>query len=435
MNHEQAASHRTRTTPRAAALVILAAALAACGSTPTPQVTPPTENHATTPVNTTPAPTPAPATGVTYAAPLTITKGGTYTGNWESTNPSIPAVTIKTSEPVTITGSNIRFTGIGVQGFKSRVTVTNTRFTGVNPNVHGKSVWRAINLEDVVNATITNNALENTGGIYFRNFIGNTAEGDTIKVLRNTSKNLNGRHSDGKGGYLNSSNIVQFVQFNSVRRIASAEIAWNEVINEPDQSVVEDNINMYVSSGTQDSPIRIHHNYIQGAYPVNPATNAQYAGGGILLGDGVSSHPDDAGRTHVYENRIVSTTNYGLSVVGGVDNHVYNNRVIASGRLPDGRALPAANVGVVLWDYAKVASRTPIIFGRNSLRDNQIGWTRVNANGSTWNNTSFTPDCTTNGNTCANNTNLGPITTSIEQAEYTKWQDDLTADGVQIGPR
>ena len=36
------------------------------------------------------------------AAPLVITKGGTYTGTWESTNRSTPAVTVNTSEPVTI---------------------------------------------------------------------------------------------------------------------------------------------------------------------------------------------------------------------------------------------------------------------------------------------------------------------------------------------
>ena len=68
------------------------------------------------------------------------------------------------------------------------------------------------------------------------------------------------------------------------------------MINEPGKSRVEDNINIYLSSGTAAIPILIHDNYIQGAYTINPAQGSysnktysydwSYAGGGILLGDG-----------------------------------------------------------------------------------------------------------------------------------------------------
>ncbi|WP_189011719.1 NPCBM/NEW2 domain-containing protein, partial [Deinococcus malanensis] len=63
-----------------------------------------------------PAPTPtlapAPSTGTTtYSGPLVISKGGTYSGNWESPDTG-PAVSIQTTEPVIIENANIRGKGV-----------------------------------------------------------------------------------------------------------------------------------------------------------------------------------------------------------------------------------------------------------------------------------------------------------------------------------
>src|SRR5688572_12649468 len=46
-----------------------------------------------------------------YDKPLVITKGGIYSGNWESLDSEVPAVEVRTSEPVIITNSNIRSAG------------------------------------------------------------------------------------------------------------------------------------------------------------------------------------------------------------------------------------------------------------------------------------------------------------------------------------
>src|SRR6185369_15037341 len=51
---------------------------------------------------------------VSYQGPITISAGGTYTGNWESTNYNTPAVNITTNQPVTINNSCIRSKGHGV---------------------------------------------------------------------------------------------------------------------------------------------------------------------------------------------------------------------------------------------------------------------------------------------------------------------------------
>jgi hypothetical protein len=49
-----------------------------------------------------PAPLAAKARRIIYAGPIVITKGGTYSGNWQSLDWRTPAVRIRTSQPVII---------------------------------------------------------------------------------------------------------------------------------------------------------------------------------------------------------------------------------------------------------------------------------------------------------------------------------------------
>ena len=72
---------------------------------------------------------------------LVITKGGTYTGTWESDDPNTPAVTIKTSDPVIIQNSTITSMGDEIDSAVSHVnlTVNNVKGYGLNPNVAGKA--------------------------------------------------------------------------------------------------------------------------------------------------------------------------------------------------------------------------------------------------------------------------------------------------------
>lgn len=71
---------------------------------------------------------------IDYEGPITITSGGSYSGNWQSFDPDVPAVTIVTDEPVTIENSNIRSRNacIDVLG-GGDITVRNTTGFGLNP--------------------------------------------------------------------------------------------------------------------------------------------------------------------------------------------------------------------------------------------------------------------------------------------------------------
>ncbi|UQN09664.1 NPCBM/NEW2 domain-containing protein [Deinococcus sp. QL22] len=381
-----------------------------------------------------PAPVPPAApTEITYSGPIVITKGGTYSGNWENTLHK-PAVLIQTSEPVIIENSNIRSRGNLISGFANRLTVRNTRGYALNPNVAGKAAGRAVNAEEFLNLRVENSYFEGSTGIYARAFRGNAAAGDTIKILRNRFKNTDGRLSDGAGGYNGSHWVVQAILFNDVKRLPNVEIAWNEIINEPGKSRTEENINFYVSSGTPSSPFLIHNNYIQGAYGMSPSTDTTYAGGGILLGDGKVLNPLDSGYARVHDNQIVGTTNHGIAIAGGVDNQMYNNRVLSSGRMPNGQRLPAANVGLYVWDPTGAGKLSPATFANNRMDNNVVGWTRVAADGNTSNNPTWFPNCGLNTTTCVGNQNIGTVTLEMEKQEFTRWQDKLSARGVKVGP-
>ena len=72
---------------------------------------------------------------IKYAAPIVITRGGVYRGNWQSLDPRTPAVTIQTSQPVTNEYSNIQSRGTLIHSAfqRARVTVRRTRGVALNP--------------------------------------------------------------------------------------------------------------------------------------------------------------------------------------------------------------------------------------------------------------------------------------------------------------
>ncbi|UQN09763.1 hypothetical protein [Deinococcus sp. QL22] len=113
----------------------------------------------------------------------------------------MPAIKITTSAPVIIGNSVIRGRGSLIQGLRSRLTVRNTRGVGIYPNVAGLSPGRFASLEKVYDVRMENNLLEGTGGICIRQYRGDAARGETITVRRNVVKNIDGRQSDGNGGY------------------------------------------------------------------------------------------------------------------------------------------------------------------------------------------------------------------------------------------
>lgn len=377
---------------------------------------------------------PAPAT---YSGRIVITKGGTYSGNWESNDSRYPAVEIRTSEPVVIQNSNIRSKGhlIYSNGYNADITVKNTRGYGENPDVNMQVPGRFLYTQSFSRVVIQNDYMEGTRGIDIH---GPKRGAGTIIVTNNQVKNIDGRLSAGNGkwqsgdveDYSNSSSIDvgdlygQFIQLNQIFG-AHTEIAWNEIINQPYVSRSEDVISVYKSFGSQADPIGIHDNYIQGSYPHDP-TKDQFSGGGIMAADDVGSS-----NVLVAGNTVVSTSNYGISASAGVNIKIDNNRIISSGILSDGKRMKydpnAGNVGLSIFKGYGVS-----LVNVDATR-NTIGWAKPNGERNDW----WVPEADNfSGNKHFSGGSIGqndPVTPDTEAAEYSLWQKKLATNGVTVG--
>lgn len=187
---------------------------------------------------------PTPAT----AAPgqtLTITSGGTYGGTWDS-------IVVNTTQPVTIARASLRGPGDLITSSVGSVVVTVRNCTGIGtPPADGVAQGRFVFFFGAKNVTVENNYTENTAGIKVWD------DGRTTQFVRirfNQGRNINNRLGSGAGGYRNKGVLGNWIHFNKLKGV-DAEIAWNEEVNAPYDSYVEDSISTYCSSGTPAKPI------------------------------------------------------------------------------------------------------------------------------------------------------------------------------------
>ena len=354
---------------------------------------------------------------------LIIRHGGTYTGTYRSVNSAVPCVLIATTEPVVLrdcvlygAGDLIRATQGGAQ-----LTVLNCRGYGLPQSQDQTRHGHFLEVNSARSVRIEHNYFERTIGISIYQWSGNGTPAQTLTVRYNSARNIDGRFRDG------GSTMANFLGLNGLPGLANIEVAWNQVVNEPDQSLVEDNINFFNSGGTRTSPARLHHNYIQGAYPY-PATSATYSGSGITLdGDGRAAASTTA-YVEGYDNQIVSTC-AALNIAAGHHNHFHHNRLITAGLLPDGARLVANYAAAGLWN----AYRQPTtVFNHNLFSSNVIGFVHWGGS-SPWPNRQdlSTGACTP----CTGTVHLpNPITLQTEQAEWARWQQKLRREGLRVGP-
>jgi hypothetical protein len=372
-------------------------------------------------------------------AGIVITRGGTYTGTWENLADRTPVVSIRTTEPVVIQNATIRGKGHLIQSTitGANVTVRKTTGIGVNPNVFGVAPGRFLDVEGAKNLIVQENYLENTAGIFVLGYDGNYTTAQTVRITHNRAKNIDGRKSNGAGGWLDFNvrksrvtgetqtgfEYAQFVQLNKVQFVPGVEIAWNEVVNEVGNSRVEDVVSIYKSSGTETSPIRVHDNLIDGAFTLRPwqadytkgnwRYDWSFSGGGILLGDGFgSSLNGDSFFVKADNNTVVGTTNYGIATAAGHDTEISANRVVSSGRTPDGSWNLRQNVGIYVWDSYGLG---PARFFDNVARNNTVGWVKTGGGRNDW----WSP----HDGAIGTNTHLAdPVTRQTELDEAAAWR-------------
>jgi Bacterial Ig-like domain (group 2)/Chitobiase/beta-hexosaminidase C-terminal domain len=378
---------------------------------------------------------------VEWSSPIVISEGGTYSGNWQSTDAKTPAVTVTTKAPVVIENSHIRSAGslIKTTVAGSNLTVRNSLGVAANAAVKGQPNGTFLEVSSPAKLDVENNYIENAqGGVIVHGYSGNRDGEQTIVIRSNRARNLNGLLSDGNGGYLPGEGVnhstARFIQLDSVQSVPGVDVGWNEVINYPGRSLVEDNIDVYRSGGTPNRPLEIHDTYIQGAYPYKAAQDA-YTGGGIKTdakaGDNAQEVP---AFNSIHDNQVVGTVSYGIAFTAGHDNVAANNRVVSSGLLADGTRIAAQHVGMANSDATGGAGANGSMYN-NTMRDNLIGWTCWSASCAAkgYRKDQYFPaspaDYSTNSVLAT-----GQITLNTENSEYQIWMNKMAAAGIAVGP-
>ncbi|RSK44359.1 beta strand repeat-containing protein [Hymenobacter perfusus] len=362
-------------------------------------------------------------TNITYAAPITITQGGTYTGNFRSTDSNTPCIRIQTTQPVTITGCTLVGAGdlIDAKNGGSTLVITNNKGYGTQQSVDNRRHGRFLEVNSGRSVRVENNYFEHTSGIAAYQWGGDGSASQTLTVRFNQAKNIDGRYRNGGGQY------VQFCGLNQVRNVGNIEIAWNQVVNEPNNSLVEDNINFYNSGGVQQSPARVHDNYVQGAYPY-PANGNTFTGTGMTTdGDG-SSPTTTAAFIEAYNNQFISTCNAAMNIAAGHDIYYHDNRMVTSALMPNGTPLNATYAATAVFNAYQQPGN---VFYNNRTVNNTIGFVKNGYNVPFANRHDLSSGACA---TCTGTNHLpNPITLQTEQNELTLWQQKLQQNGITLG--
>ncbi len=286
-----------------------------------------------------------------------LAHGSTVTGNFVGTITD-PAIDVTTTHPIRIINSSVSGPKdlIKIEQDGS-VSVLNTIGTGTNPNVlnaiKGSFVYSFRPLKLIVkNCTAT--------GVYYGvNVVdcsGLPSPPVPIRISGNYLYNIDGRKSDGNGGYITSplyQTTSHAVQLNNVQGVPGIDISWNQVINYPYQGYINDAINIFQSSGTSTDVIDIHDNYVQGVIGLIPG---DYNTGLGIITDGNCLDTLLTAKAWVYahDNQVVQVAHGGIAMAAGHDNLMSDKRVVSSGVLADGTRYASEGVGMEYIDsYCK----------------------------------------------------------------------------------
>jgi len=366
--------------------------------------------------------------------------GNVISGIYQGTETQ-PAISVQTTKPVFIKNAFVTGPGDLISGNTVDLNVLNTRGYGMIPDTAGVTRGAFVSAENVKHLTVKNCYIEKVKlGVYVARFIGDrTGHSATVNVVNNSFRNIDGRASDGAGGQsITGSARAHAIQLNGVQGVPNIEIAWNQIIDEPYLSEVVDTINLYDSSGITTNHIKIHDNYLQGAWPGLPAGES-YAGGGIIT-DGAAAVTDPTLKTawvDVYNNQVVASSNYGLRIAAGHDNAMYNNRVISSGYLSSGLLAGSAGKGEGLQNYNAYAHPVTTFFNNHLYSNNPVGFVRADSVGQPYRSDFYLPGQNFNNE---NNVSFTPVdklhpTRQDELNEYLLWKSKVATADQLIGPQ
>jgi len=359
---------------------------------------------------------------VNWSTPIVITRGGTYSGNWQSTDAKTPAVTISTQEPVIIQDSHVSSSSnlIQVEVKGADVTVRNSLGVALNAEVKGQSNGVFLDAASPRRLDVENNYIENVrDGVSVHGYAGDRSQQQTLVIRGNRVRDINGLPSDGAVGYLSAEganrSLSHFLELDNVQSVPGMDVGWNEVVNDLIRSQVSDVINVYRSSGTANQPLEVHDTFIQDAY----------RGGGIKTEGAADDTVQNASAyAYVHDNQIVGAANYGIAFNAGHDLAAVSNRVFSSGLLSDGTRVAPQRAAL------SNANMRGGAFYNNTMHDNLIAWPCGSSSCAAAQWIPASPsDYSTNAVI-----SVKDVASGIEEREYQLWLSKIATAGVKVGP-
>jgi hypothetical protein len=219
--------------------------------------------------------------------------------------------------------------------------------------------------------------------------------GEAFLFRYNKVKDLDSRMSNmvpittGNGGKPGEGHFVQI----SARGvpIPGVEIAWNEIVNFPDESGSGDHVNIYTAAGTESSPMDVHHNFVMGAYPYPSSYQGKgciglkadggtqaYTGSGMTTdghGEPITGPNDITQWVDFHNNRLVNCCNGGINLTIGSNTRAHHNRMVHSGIVPNADRTPAYST--TPGGVRNVHQIAPAYFQSNSFDHNEYWWPKA----------------------------------------------------------
>jgi hypothetical protein len=348
---------------------------------------------------------------------------------WKGSYKTIPIIDIKTKKKVII--ENCVFVSAGdfihARFPNADLTLRNCVFIGLPPSIKDYPRGLALYMATGKYADVQNNYLEQARGFHIED-----SKYDHVTVRANKAKNIDGRFSNqGSRGQMRTNSYLlrapaYFLKLSQVS-VGTATVMYNEVINYPDESAIEDFVlitkigaNGY---GDEYPNINVEFNFFYGnwSYPAS-TKNDNYDGAVIrIAGAGTTAS------VSVNENVAISGKDYRVEI--GYNNRVTKNVKLFSHKHPDG-----SDYKPVVRTFSIVDSLDVGVISGTMMEDNKIlHLTKVMVSdvdsGQVWKDVPINTTISYTGNKEAINATLRD-----EQDEYIRWKYVATDRGVNIGP-
>lgn len=252
-----------------------------------------------------------------------IEEGGTYDNvTFEGT------VSVMSTQKVTFNNCTFRSSENGINiynGDGGDVEIMHCVFEGLNPNKRGETQGKAVHAWQPAAIKFEHNT-----GVGFRGFwIQEPKPGAPISVRYNHWTNIQGRPSDGNGGYLSepdpNGENSQFVMITDVQG-GNVGVEWNYIKNTAYEGKVEDVINFFRCSGTANKPLILANNLVVGSYPHDPVSVKNYSGSGIQV-------EAESKYVHVSGNYMINNGNSAIALSWTTNCKAFDNKIIHSGKI------------------------------------------------------------------------------------------------------